>query len=307
MDVQAYIVLDDNDVPVAGIPFSRIEDIRGKRIVSLSFSDACDPLVKSDAEWQALIEKLLEEQAPVIVRCLHNDIPLKDDRFKPAKVAKWHGLDLAEDLDTLWSNIHSSARRAVRKAEKAGMVARRATTKAELQRFFEIHQYTRKYKYRLLAQPYKFFENIWDIILENGGGQLMIACYGDQIIGSVIYFEWQDTLTYKFSAVDQDYLNDRATDLLIWEGIRYAKDKGFKKFDFGLSDWDQDGLISFKRKYATEEKTISFLECDFDIPTPPIEKKVGGVLRQLTDLFTEPTTPDDVTEKAGDLLYRYFA
>jgi hypothetical protein len=31
-----------------------------------------------------------------------------------------------------------------------------------------------------------------------------------------------------------------------------------------------------------------------------------GLLNQLTDLFTDESVPDEITEKAGAVLYQYF-
>src|SRR5579864_1997169 len=79
-EAHAHVLLDDRDQPCAGIPFCRIADCLGERIVALPFSDYCDPLVLDDQCWQVLIDCLLSQRLPVAVRCLHNDIPLKDAR-----------------------------------------------------------------------------------------------------------------------------------------------------------------------------------------------------------------------------------
>ncbi len=48
----AYVILDDRGEPCAGIPFCRITDILGERIVALPFSDYCDPLVNDAHSWR---------------------------------------------------------------------------------------------------------------------------------------------------------------------------------------------------------------------------------------------------------------
>jgi len=47
----AYVILDDCGEPQAGIPFCRIADIMGERILALPFSDYCDPLVNDQECW----------------------------------------------------------------------------------------------------------------------------------------------------------------------------------------------------------------------------------------------------------------
>ena len=190
-DLSAYVLLDEAGEPVAGIPFCRIKDLKGERLVALPFSDHCDPLVGEPAHWRLLLDKLLAEQVPFAVRSLHCDVALTDERLTLVNKAKWHGVDLRPDLDTLWQGLHSSARRAIRKAEREGVVLRTAERKEDLRAFFELHLGVRKYKYRLVAQPYRFFENIWHHIVETQQGLLMVAVYQGEIIGGVLFLIWK--------------------------------------------------------------------------------------------------------------------
>lgn len=302
----AQVILDEAGKPKAGIPFFRIADIIGERMVILPFSDYFDPLIDNLDQWHCLTEKLIGKGCPVAVRCLHNNLPLADNRFTLVNRAKWHGMDLRPDLDTLWHRLHSSARRAIKKAQRGGVVVHIAEHKELLRAFFEMHLKVRKYKYRLLAQPYRFFEYIWHHFVEAKNGLLMVATYQNEIIGGVMFLEWKGTLFYKFNASKMDQLAFRPNDLLIWEGIIYGKAKGFTYLDFGLSDWNQDGLVRYKRKFATEEKTISFLKYMPDGTPAQQERQIRQLLPHLTNLFTDATVPDYVTERAGDILYRLF-
>jgi CelD/BcsL family acetyltransferase involved in cellulose biosynthesis len=305
-EVNACVLLDNAGEPIAGIPFVRIADFKGERIVTLPFSDYCDPLVGEPGHWQQLTQPLLAENCSFTLRCLHNSLPLEDERFEVVNKAKWHGLDLRPDLDTLWHGLHDSARRAIRKAEKQGVVVHNARDVETLRAFFELHLGVRKYKYHLLAQPYIFFENIWRQFIEEQCGALLVAAYEDEIIGGVLYLEWKDGLYYKFNASAPTRLSVRPNDILIWEGIQYAKAKGCTHLDFGLSDWDQEGLLRYKRKFTTEEKTISFLRYSPNGGSTQRTQQGADFLPQLTQLFTDEAVPDHVTEKAGDVLYRFF-
>ena len=306
-EVRAYIGLDDAGEPAAGIPFCLIEDMKGKRLRTLPFSDYCDPLVGSPEAWHCLVDRLLAEQLPYTIRCLHNEIPLADERFSCANKAKWHGLDLQPDIDLLWRSLHNSARRAIKKAQRGGVEIRVADSIEQMRAFFEMHLGVRKHKYRMVAQPYRFFEKIWHHFVEQDSGLLLTAVYQGKTIGAVLFLEWKNKLYYKFNASDPAHLAQRPNDLLIWEGIKYAKSKGYTYLDFGLSDWDQDGLIRYKQKFATDEKTISYLHYAPDAERTAAEKQLQTLLPQLTGLFTDESVPDHITEKAGDLLYRFFS
>jgi hypothetical protein len=94
--------------------------------------------------------------------------------------------------------------------------------------------------------------------------------------------------------------------LLIWEGIQRAKERGFGYLDFGLSDIDQEGLVRYKRKFGTEEGTISFLRHEPNGGPTPAEKDMRALLGRLTSRFTDQLVPDSITERAGEDLYRLF-
>lgn len=306
-DIGAHVVLDSREQAIAGIPFVGITDMTGKRIVTLPFSDLCDPITPDSETWHSLSTHLLREQCPVLVRCLHNMVPLTDTRFTVAKQARWHGLDLRPDSEAQLRRLPNSCRWRIRRAQREGVTIRRAEREEEMREFFTLHRGIRKQKYRLLAQPYGFFANIWRHFLALSQGVLFLAYYQEKIIGSVVFLVWKDTLYYKFSATDPAYLHLGMSELLIWEGIQYGKAAGLTALDFGLSDWDQEGLISFKRKFATEEKTISFLRHVPEHLPLPYEQQARSLLPQLTELFTDTTVPDHITDRAGEVLYRFFA
>jgi hypothetical protein len=69
---------------------------------------------------------------------------------------------------------------------------------------------------------------------------------------------------------------------------------------------DQPGLIQYKRHLGAEEKRICFYE------RLPKERQFGSAnlrasVSEITRLATDPAVPDSITEKFGDLLYRFFA
>jgi len=306
-NILAQVLVDGSNQPVAGIQYCIIEDMRGKRIASFPFSDYCDPFVENLEQWKLISGSIIQEDAPYNIRILHNDILLGDKRLKHVNRAKWHGIDLELDLEELWNGLDGSARRAIRKAQKEDLRVQITDRKEDVRKFFELHLGVRKYKYHLVAQPYSFFENIWEQFFTKGNGFLILAEHKGEFIGGVFFLVWQNKLYYKFNASNPEYLSLRPNDLVIWEAIQLGKQKGLKLFDFGISDWDQEGLVRYKRKYATEEKTVSFLRYTPNGWEPSAQaSQIGALFPKLTDLFTDETVPDHVTEKAGEVLYRFF-
>lgn len=304
-DLRARVAVDDGGEPVAGIPFCRVDGVKGPRVSSLPFSDYCDPLVDTTGDWDLLVEPLVDPKIPLTLRALHNTIPTGDRRFETTGNAKWHAVVLDEDLDDIWAGLSASARRAVRKAEAEGVEVRQATSRADLRAFFEMHLRVRKYRHGLLAQPYAFFENIYDEFLDRGAGTLLLAESDGKVAGGVLYLQWKDRLYYKFNAWDSGSSTTRPNDAIMWAGIRYAKEAGLSLVDLGLSDADQEGLLRYKRKYAQREGDIVFLR---SVSAQPTDAETPfDFVPELVDLLTSESVPDQVTESAGRLLYPLFA
>ncbi|MFP3913781.1 MAG: lipid II:glycine glycyltransferase FemX [Actinomycetota bacterium] len=297
-DVRANVVMVGTD-PVAGMAYVEVDDARGRRLISLPFSDFCDPLVEDGEQWAQLEAMLPVLEVPVTLRCLRR--PVDGARWQESGSFAWHRIDVRRPLDEAWADLHASARRAIRKARGEGVVVVPAESESDLRAFFEMHLQVRKHKYGLLAQPYRFFQSIWERFLRTGEGHLLLAKVEDRVVGGVLFLRWKETLYYKFNASDPGRLGVRPNDLLLWEGLTRAHESGLEWVDFGVSDWDQEGLIRYKEKYATESGQVRKISSG-----PGPDDRLGSLLGSLTAVLTDPSVPDATTERAGDLLYGLF-
>lgn len=305
--VRAYLALGPGGAPRGGLAFCEIHDALGPRVASLPFSDCSDPLLESPEAWRILFPRLQAHGVPLHLRCLDDRIVAADERLAVSKRARWHTLSLEAGPDDLWNRLAEPTQRAVRRAERSGVVIRPLEGHQGLQGFIQLHVALRKQKYRLLAQPAAFFEAIARRFADGGGWLPLGAYLDDRLIAATIYLRWGDTLYYKFNASAQDALQARPNSLLAWAGIGLGRRLGCRVFDLGPSDDDQPGLIRFKRDLGAEEKELCFLR--YTPPGWPTERgaEVGRLLGQLTRLLTAPDVPDEVTERAGALFYRLFA
>ncbi len=308
-DIRANVLVDANDQPVAGLAYVQLGDLMGDRVAALPFCDFTDPLVDDLAQWNQLVAPLLALGMPMSLRVLHNEVALQDPNFEHISRAKWHGHNIsALSADELWlQRLDSHRRNGIKRAERDGVsvTVRRDPEAARL--FFDMHLGIRKHKYKLLAQPAAFIENIHAQFVAHGNGAYLTADFEGRTIGAMLVLHWKDTLFYKLSASVREDLRVRPNDLLQWHMMKYAKETGHAWIDLGLSDWDQEGLIGFKRKYSTDEKTITFLKhLPTDHELSPRELEIRSLMGKLTGLLTDPGASDAVTERGGELLYRYF-
>lgn len=292
--------------PLAGVTRSVLDDPLGARVLAAPFCDYADPIGDVATTWPALRAELDAPGLPVRLRVLRSQEPVTDPGFDTAEVAKWHGTSLAMSEEDVLGSMRKKSRYEVRRARKDGVTVRPAT-RDELRTFFLLHFELRKHKFRLLAQPYALFENVWDEFIADGDGVVLLAHHDDRLLGGAMFLRWTDTVYYKWSATRHEDRALRPNDLLLLAAMEWGRQNGAEHFDFGLSDLDHEGLIAYKKKFASIEHTIH--RCD-RLPEGGIRRDVaaaGMAFGRLTELLTDPDVPDRITEEAGAALYRFFA
>jgi hypothetical protein len=238
---------------VAWVPIS---DIRGDRVSSLPFSDRAEPLTDDPADWKALTSGVITAAAPLMLRCFDTAVPAGDPRFGRIAAAAWHGTPLHGGIEDIRRRLSQHARRNISISERDGVRVEARTDRDAVHQFHGLHVALRKHKYRLLAQPLDLFDHIWSAFAPGNGIVTMLAHAGDELIAGAVFLAWGSTWYYKFGASRHDHLALRPNDAIFWAGIRWAVEQEARLVDWGLSDLDQPGLVSYKRKWATEERQI---------------------------------------------------
>ena len=292
-------VLHRAGAPVAGFAWTELDDIRGRRIVSMPFSDWADPFISDERDWTEL--SIGVPSLPSMLRCRDAVVCEQDPRYEVAGDAAWHATHVDADQD-LWAGLKGSARRNVSTAQRSGLTVTVDRSIEAIRSFHALHLRLRKRKYRMLAPPASFFESIWHQFEPAGVATLLVRGTAPEPIAAAVFLRWNDTLYYKFGASDLDALAFRPNDLVFWHGLLLAREVGCTRVDWGVSDRDQPGLIEFKRKWATAEGSVRRIRT---VPWPATPN--GSLLGSLTELLTRDEVPDHLSAEAGALLYRVFA
>jgi hypothetical protein len=286
------------------ILFSQLSDLKGERIVCGPFSDYCDPLTNDVDTWRELVAPLISLGVPITLRCLCNKLPGNDERFAKVSEAAWHGIDLDRPESEIWSSFWGAARQNIRKAQRSGVKIRASQQLHDLHVFYEMHCHVRKSKYRLLPQPFAFFEHLHASFAERGRLTVLLAEIDGVPIAGTLFLQCGNTLYYKFNASVER--SGCPNDLLVWEGIRIGQRHKLKLLDFGASDLDQPGLLRFKRKFSSIERTIFRLQFQ---PEGYVDRRASAVnkaLRSFSYWLTDPNVPDRITQAAGSDFYALF-
>lgn len=157
-------------------------------------------------------------------------------------------LDLVRDIERIWSeDIKSKNRNMIRKAEKNGLSVQEST---DFQTFKEIYSSTMD---KVHADNYYYFnECYYENIKENSNYTLLNVKKDDLVIASAVFMGCGDYFHYHLAGSLKEYLKFGPNNLLLWEAIKYAHKKGYKKMHFGggLNDSLDDNLFKFKRSFS---------------------------------------------------------
>jgi len=288
-----------------GLVFCRIESwLTGCRLVSLPFTDHCQPLADRPENLQALLAALREEQGRakwkyVELRPLDAN-PRWEDPASFGKSAEFyfHKLDLRPDIQTLFRGFHKSCiQRKIHRAEREQLVYEEGRSESILTKFYHLLLLTRR-RHRLPPQPLVWFQNLVACFGEKL--QIRMASNDGQPIAGILTIAHKQSLVYKYGCSDAGFHNLGGMPFLFWKTIQEAKNSGAHEFDLGRVETDNPGLITFKGRLGAACSKSSY----FRYPAPlsersPADWKVRFVRQAFSRL------PDSLLTVTGRLLYKH--
>jgi CelD/BcsL family acetyltransferase involved in cellulose biosynthesis len=287
-----------------GLVFCRVTSwITGRRLISLPFSDHCDPLLNHTSDAQVFVPAL--EQALRQEKLSYIEIrPTATSLFRPTQSYCYHQIDLRPDLTTLFTNCHqSSTQRKIRRAERESLVCETGRSPALLDAFWKLLLMTRR-RHHIPPQPRSWFCNL--IACFGDALQIRVAFKDRQPVASILTLQHKDTLVYKYGCSDTRFNNLGGTHLLFWRSIQDAKRDGLRVFDLGRSDCDQAGLIQFKDRWGSARSTLTYARLSVAPPSGTLGSRArewaGRIARGVV-----PCLPDPILRMVGSALYRHIA
>lgn len=275
------------------------------KICVLSYCDYCDAIVSSEEDWREIFESIRKDypEYRIAVRSLRDDKVRNCGCFHELSRERYHLLDIRPDLEHLWKKLDGSFRNQVRQGERRGLVCREGTLD-DLMKFYLLHVNLRKAKYRIFAQPYRFFRAIWDEYMAKGKGFLLCGIAPDgSMVGGTIFLVCGNTLYYKINTSSPQALEYRSNNFLLWEGIKRAKSLGMEYVDLGSSGYDQHGLVHFKD--STGAKRFDIIHIGFHPEGYLFSQK--RILKVYTRFMTSAWMPTWLTRAGSHLIYPFLA
>jgi len=276
--------------------------LTGRRLVSLPFSDHCEPLVHNSEELSALIRSVQLSQKQerwkyVEMRSTSSELQLEGG-FHTAQTFYLHRLDLRPSLDALLRSFDKDCvQRKIRRAEREGLTYEGGRSESLLQKLYGLLRITRQ-RHHLPPQPLDWFRNLVDCLGEDAC--IRIASKGSQPVAGILTLSHGKRMVYKYGGSDARLNSLGGMALLFWKAIQDAKQAGAEEFDLGRSDCDNAGLIAFKERWAADRSTLTNWRC----PAAAKPSLTDGWRIQFAKQISS-RLPASMLTVAGKLLYRH--
>jgi hypothetical protein len=286
-----------------GIVFCRVSSwATGTRLVSLPFSDHCDPLLDDPEHFQEFLQDVLSaterfsgryfEFRPRLEICGVREGLRESGSYCLQKLC------LEPNLEQIFNSFHhDSIQRKIRRAERELVSYETGNSESLLKDFYHLLVMTRKRHY-VLPQPLAWFRNLVRRLGDKI--QIRLARTDGRPIAAVMSLRHGSSVVYKYGCSDERFHNLGGMPFLFWRLIEESKASGAQEVDFGRSDLDQEGLITFKDRLGASRSALKYYRYSAN-PTKESAVRWGtsGFRRWV------PVLPEAVLMAAGRILYRH--
>jgi hypothetical protein len=287
-----------------GLVFCEVKSwLTGKRLVSVPFSDHCQPLA-SGADLNVIMESL--QSARGTERWKYIEVrPLCDEAMRGlgglgvnGENFSFHKIDLRPVVNTIYRGFHDSCvRRKIKRAEREKLTYETGRSEDLLKKFRHLMLLTRR-RHKLPPQPAAWFSNLAKCLGEHL--TIHVLSNGSTPIASILTLSYKKSLMYKYGCSDARFHNLGGTPLLFWKAIQQGKEAGAEEFDLGRSGYEDPGLIEFKERLGGVASELRY----YQSPAPrakkaPTKASTSWARTALSKL------PDPLLAGVGQFLYRH--
>ena len=281
-----------------GLVLCRVATLMSRRLVSLPFSDHCDPLLDNPDDFPAIMRFIgqeMKERRSTTLELRPRSVAVPN---LPAGISyHLHTLNLTRPAEQIFDSFHrSSTQRAIRRAEREGLTYEAGRSERLLSSFYALLRLTRR-RHGLSPQPLEWFRNL-------------VACLGDRLaihvasddglpIASILTLSFKNIMVYKYGGSDERYHRLGGMPFLFWQAIQQAKAQGIEELDLGRSDLDQPGLVAFKDHLGATRSHLIYYTCPERTRVSGEGVMAAAAHRVIAHL------PDAAIDFTGRLLYRH--
>ncbi len=144
-------------------------------------------------------------------------------------------LDLTKTEEEILKNMHPKTRYNIRVAQKHGVKITEENSEEAFKEYLRLTKETTQ-RQGFFAHTQNYHKLMWETLrggTENNklSAHLFLAKYKNKTLAAWILFIFKDTLYYPYGASSSENREAMASNLMMWEAIKFGKELGLKKFD----------------------------------------------------------------------------
>lgn len=145
-------------------------------------------------------------------------------------------LDISGSDEDVMARFHSKWRYNIRLAERKGVRVRESTSRDDIAIFHDIYQ-TTALRDGFTGRPQKYFEKLWDTLVEKDLARFFIAELDGHPLSGAICFVLGRQCWYVYGASSNEHRNVMPNHAMQWAMIQWARGRGCTIYDFrGVHD-----------------------------------------------------------------------
>lgn len=299
-----YLTLGPTGARTAVLPLMEVGAWwSGPRGVSLPFTDECQPLASTAADRDHLRAGLAALASARRWRTweLHGGAGLLPNAPDSLRFFG-HSVALGPDASAVFQRCDEATRRAVRKAERAGVTVNFAHDESAVREFHRLLCLTRR-RHGLPPQPFGFFTAIHRHLLARRQGFVALARHQGETVAGAVFLHFGSHAIYKFGASAPAAGPLRANNLVLWRAIARSCELGLSLLDLGRTSLANEGLRRFKLGWGAAERTVAYRR--HDCRRRSFVTSVDRAHGWHNHVFR--TLPVPVSRTLGRILYRHLA
>jgi CelD/BcsL family acetyltransferase involved in cellulose biosynthesis len=287
--------------PRGAIPFCLISSwLTGRRLVSLPFSDHCEPLVEDQTQLAAILDDVAFDARLNAWRCVQlrpRTLGGTAAGFERDESNYFYAIDLRPDVDALLKGIKRDNREDIRKAERRGLKHVVGREDTFVRAYFRLHAMTRSTQ-GVPPQPYAWFQNLARCMGEMLEVHLLLQ--DDVAIAGLVAMTFGDQVMVKYTASDPVRDRQGMGKSLLWKTIVRAKQRGVTSLDWGRCEPEHRGLAQYKERFGAVRSDLVYLR---NPPAALHGHRPSWATRAAKSLV--PRMPVTVLTAAGRVAYRH--
>ena len=145
-------------------------------------------------------------------------------------------LGLTKSEEELLKNMHQKTRYNIRLAQRSGVEVKNDNSNEAFEEYLKLTSETTK-RQKFYAHGEDYNKKMWETLKaskldpERLQSHLLLANYKKNTLVAWILFTFKDTLYYPYGASSSEHREVMASNLLMWEAIKFGQRLGLKNFD----------------------------------------------------------------------------